>query len=175
MIRRELMADCARCAALCCVAPSFEASAEFAFDKPAGAPCPYLTPECRCAVHAERLVRGLVGCTVYECHGAGQRVSRAFAGAPSSHPQRDRAFLRVRPLHELMWLLSAAHPLCPASEPALRAELEGALAELDALVERLLHTELDTRAHEAHARGLLLRVGHALGGRRGLRVMRDAG
>ena len=36
--RDSLRADCERCIALCCVAPSFTASADFAIDKPAGVP-----------------------------------------------------------------------------------------------------------------------------------------
>ena len=36
--RALLHADCARCAALCCVLPPFAASADFAIDKPAGRP-----------------------------------------------------------------------------------------------------------------------------------------
>ncbi|HEY6597232.1 MAG TPA: pentapeptide repeat-containing protein, partial [Asanoa sp.] len=38
--RAELRADCTRCVGLCCVAPAFSASADFAIDKPAGRPCP---------------------------------------------------------------------------------------------------------------------------------------
>ena len=40
--RHALRADCSRCEALCCVAPAFAASADFAIDKPAGVPCPRL-------------------------------------------------------------------------------------------------------------------------------------
>ena len=39
--RARLRADCARCAGLCCVAPAFAASADFAIDKPAGHACPH--------------------------------------------------------------------------------------------------------------------------------------
>ena len=35
----ELRADCSRCVGLCCVAPAFARSADFAVDKPAGTPC----------------------------------------------------------------------------------------------------------------------------------------
>ena len=40
--RRDLTADCSRCAGLCCVLPAFAASADFAVDKPAGTPCRHL-------------------------------------------------------------------------------------------------------------------------------------
>ena len=40
--RSDLRADCERCVGLCCVAPAFSASADFAIDKAAGRPCPNL-------------------------------------------------------------------------------------------------------------------------------------
>ena len=49
--REELRADCARCVALCCVAPEFTASADFAINKPAGQPCPNLRADFGCSVH----------------------------------------------------------------------------------------------------------------------------
>ncbi|HEY3438708.1 MAG TPA: pentapeptide repeat-containing protein, partial [Actinotalea sp.] len=36
----ELVADCSRCAGLCCVVPAFVRSADFAITKPAQTPCP---------------------------------------------------------------------------------------------------------------------------------------
>ena len=52
--RAHLRADCSRCAGLCCVAPPFAASADFAFDKPAGQPCRHLRADFRCVSSAER-------------------------------------------------------------------------------------------------------------------------
>jgi len=48
---RVLHADCSRCFALCCVAPAFERSSDFAIDKPAGRPCPHLQADSRCGIH----------------------------------------------------------------------------------------------------------------------------
>ena len=86
----ELRADCTRCFALCCVAPAFAASADFALDKPAGQPCPNLQQDLRCGIHAELRPRGFPGCTAYDCFGAGQQVSqvtfggRDWRGAPAT-------------------------------------------------------------------------------------------
>jgi hypothetical protein len=171
MLRSNLVADCARCAALCCVAPSFERSEDFSFTKPAGEPCRYLAPDCRCSIHHERLVRGLPGCTVYECHGAGPYVTRAFESVPGDEAARNAAFLRVRAVHELLWLTAGALELCPAHETELRAELEQQAEALEALAARLLREERDTGAHAAATHALLRRVGAALGGRRSLRVL----
>ena len=51
--RAGLRADCSRCTGLCCVAPAFAASADFALDKPAGRACPHLQGDSRCGIHAD--------------------------------------------------------------------------------------------------------------------------
>ena len=78
----ELQADCAQCFGLCCVALPFAASADFAIDKAAGSPCRNLRTDYRCGIHTELRQRGFNGCTVYDCFGAGQKVSQVtFGGA----------------------------------------------------------------------------------------------
>ncbi len=152
--RPGLRADCARCAALCCVAPAFAASADFAIDKAAGRPCPNLAADLRCGIHAQLRERGFAGCTAYDCFGAGQRVTQeTFGGldwrdAPHEAPRMFAAPPVVRHLHELLWLLEdaldrpAASPVHPELEVARgRVErLAGAgpdeLATLDAADER---------------------------------------
>jgi hypothetical protein len=159
---------------MCCVAPSFSTSADFAFDKPAGVRCPNLQSDCGCAIYGEREVSGFAGCALYDCYGAGQRVTRAF---PESHgeaaePERSRAFLLLRELHELLWLLTEAAKVCPPAHVELRGELARAVASLDASASE--PTALSERAretHQTHGRALLLRVGEALGGRRAQRAL----
>jgi uncharacterized protein YjbI with pentapeptide repeats len=75
-----LRADCERCFGLCCVAPAFSASADFAIDKDAGCPCPNLQADFRCAIHDRLRQRGFAGCTVYDCFGAGQKVAQVTFG-----------------------------------------------------------------------------------------------
>lgn len=139
-----LRADCARCAALCCVAFAFDRSVLFAFDKPAGVPCPNLDRCDRCRVHERLDAEGLSGCRAYDCAGAGQRVTAMFAG----HSWRDdaatqrqmlEAFAVMREVCELLSLLNAARALrLPAP---LRAEclalLRGFEAEARWTFERL--------------------------------------
>ncbi len=60
-VRARLRADCTRCAGLCCVAPAFAASADFAIDKPAGRPCPHLGDDFRCGIHEHLDQRGFHG------------------------------------------------------------------------------------------------------------------
>ena len=97
---------------MCCVATSFDASEDFAFDKPAGTACRYVRPDCRCAIHDQLVERGFGGCAIYDCYGAGPRVTRAFAGRRGCDRARNEAFLILRVVHELLWLLTQAARRC---------------------------------------------------------------
>src|SRR4051812_40788102 len=125
---RELRADCSRCSGLCCVAPAFARSADFALDKPAGTPCPNLRQDHRCGIHAELADRGFRGCTVYDCFGAGQRLTQeTFGGADRRRaPEMLTVFEVVRALHELLWYVRAALELTAARpvHDALRAAFD---------------------------------------------------
>lgn len=123
MTQVTLRADCARCAALCCVAFAFDRSEQFAVDKAAGEVCLHLTTCAACGIHAERARRGFSGCVRYDCLGAGQRVVQELFGGASWQDQPDllqpmlRAFAVVRRAHEVLVLLEAAKRL-----PLARAE-----------------------------------------------------
>ncbi|MEU4658208.1 pentapeptide repeat-containing protein [Streptomyces sp. NPDC023723] len=113
----DLRGDCARCFGLCCVALPFAASADFAFDKEAGRPCQNLAADHRCTIHDRLRQRGFTGCTVYDCFGAGQRVSQAVFGAADRRTAAmTEVFPLVRQLHELLWYLTEALTL-PAARP----------------------------------------------------------
>lgn len=139
----ELRADCARCFGLCCVAPAFARSADFALDKPAGQPCVNLLADHRCGIHDSLRERGFPGCTVYDCFGAGQRVAASYGrdwrAAPETAPEMFAAFERMRDLHELLWYLTDA--LARPATAALHDGLRAAIAD----TERLATTE-PTRA-----------------------------
>jgi Pentapeptide repeats (8 copies) len=112
--RADLRADCARCVGLCCVALPFARSTDFAFDKPAGMPCPHLTGDDRCEVHARLRGEGFPGCEVFDCFGAGQRVvhvafgGRSWRDGPDIAGQMFDAFGRLRAVHEMRWYLADA-------------------------------------------------------------------
>jgi len=133
--RSSLRADCARCVGLCCVAPAFSASADFAIDKAAGQPCPNLRPDFRCGIHAHLRQRGFPGCAAYDCFGAGQKVAQVTFGgedwrqAPGIAAQMFRVFTIMRQLHELLWLLGEALAL-PAAGP-LHTELDQAFEDTE--------------------------------------------
>ncbi|WP_328347162.1 pentapeptide repeat-containing protein [Micromonospora sp. NBC_00421] len=131
----ELRGDCARCVGLCCVAPAFAASADFAQHKPAGRPCPNLRTDSRCGIHDELRDRGYPGCVVFDCFGAGQRVSqvtypgRDWRDDPATAAGMFAAFAVARPLHELLWYLTEALALTPAGP--LRDQLRAARDDTD--------------------------------------------
>jgi uncharacterized protein YjbI with pentapeptide repeats len=162
--RRALRADCARCFGLCCVAPAFAASSDFAIDKPAGQACPHLQAGFRCAIHPRLRQLGFPGCTVYDCFGAGQRVSQVTFGgrdwrsAPHTAQQMFDAFAIMRQLHELLWYLGEAREL-GAARP-LHAAIGDACDAIERLT-RLGPDELlgvDAAAHRRTAGDLLGRA-----------------
>lgn len=161
---RDLRADCARCLGLCCVAPTFAVSADFAINKKAGKPCPNLQVDFRCGIHTQLRQKGFRGCAVYDCFGAGQKVSQVTFGGKdwrqASHTaaQMFRVFSVMRSLHELLWYLTEALTLLAAAP--LYDEIQHALAE----TERLTHgnadelAQLDMAAHGREVNRLLLRA-----------------
>ncbi|MEJ8661922.1 pentapeptide repeat-containing protein [Streptomyces sp. MS1.AVA.4] len=132
-----LRADCGSCFGLCCVALPFSASADFAVGKPAGQPCGNLCTDFRCGIHDRLAERGFTGCTVYDCFGAGQKVSRVTFGgrswreAPGSARQMFDVFPVMRQLHELLRYLTEALSLS-AARP-MNTELRRLLDETEAL------------------------------------------
>lgn len=162
--RRDLRADCEQCFALCCVAPAFSASVDFALNKNAGQACPNLQANFRCGIHARLRQQGFRGCTVYDCFGAGQKVSQViFNGqdwrqAPQNAGKMFAVFPIMRNLHELLWYLSEALTLQPTH--SLHQELSHALKETEFLThnspEALI--KLDVAAHRQEINNLLLRT-----------------
>ncbi|WP_433089697.1 pentapeptide repeat-containing protein [Dactylosporangium sp. CA-052675] len=148
----ELRADCSKCFGLCCVAPAFSRSSDFAIDKPAGHACPNLGEDFRCGIHTRLRDRGFTGCTVYDCFGAGQHVAQVVAAGrdwradPASAPRMFEVFGAVRILHELLWYLTEARSL-PRAAP-LAEELDDALSSTRSL--RDAAQELTPEVAERH-------------------------
>jgi uncharacterized protein YjbI with pentapeptide repeats len=162
--RVDLRADCSRCFGLCCVALPFGASADFAIDKAAGEPCPHLEADHRCGIHDRLRDVGFRGCGVFDCFGAGQKVSqetfggRSWRDDPGIARQMFEVFPVMRQLHEVLWYLVEALSLPGAS--TVRADLE----RLRGDVEDATHDDpgslaaRDVAAFRARARPLLTRV-----------------
>ena len=93
------------------MAPTFQVSSDFPISKPAGVPCPHLASDDRCGVHDRLRPLGFVGCTVYDCLGAGQRITESYDGRswrddPETAEQMFRELGVLRDLHELLWYLA---------------------------------------------------------------------
>ncbi|MGW6274382.1 pentapeptide repeat-containing protein [Streptomyces sp. NPDC055060] len=162
--RQDLRADCGSCFGLCCVALTFAKSADFPVDKAAGTPCTNLRQDFRCGIHQKLRSTGYSGCTVYDCFGAGQKVSQVTYGGtdwrqdPDSARQMFDVFPVMRQLHELLWYLTEALTL-PQTRP-IRAELRRALDRTEHLTQGApaAVAATDVAAHREDVNVLLLRT-----------------
>ena len=126
---RRLRAAASGCAVSPCPSPPPPTSRS---TRQAGKPCPNLRDDHRCGIHARLRHKGFTGCTVYDCFGAGQKVSQVTFGGQDwrTGPAQDArrmfdVFPVVRQLHELLWYLTEALTL-PAARP-VHADLRRAL------------------------------------------------
>ena len=160
----ELKPDCERCCGLCCVAPAFSASADFAIDKPSGRPCPHLSMGFRCSIHDRLRAEGFRGCVAYDCFGAGQKVTQlTFGGqdwrrSPQLAKQMFDVFGVMRQLHALLVYLREAAQLRPARP--LDDELRRKLEELEGYSRQSpdVLMGIDVASQKAEVNELLLRV-----------------
>ncbi|MEK5163927.1 pentapeptide repeat-containing protein [Paenibacillus sp. FSL R5-0527] len=162
--RADLQADCEHCFGLCCVALPYAASVDFAADKAAGQPCSNLRDDFRCGVHDSLRQRGYRGCTVYDCFGAGQKISQVTFGgiswreAPESAALMYELFPVMWQLHELLWYLDEALALEPAG--SLHERLRMAYDDTERLT-RLSPAELqqaDAGEQRVKVNALLLEI-----------------
>ncbi|MEP7369752.1 MAG: pentapeptide repeat-containing protein [Dermatophilaceae bacterium] len=160
----SLHADCDSCFGLCCVVPAFTVSSDFAITKKAGHACPNLAEDFGCGIHPRLREEGFAGCTVYDCFGAGQKVSQVTFGgkdwrrAPVVARAMFEVFPVVRALHELLWYLTEALTLLPTG--SLHAELRLALERTQGLtsLDPDALSALDVGAHRAAVNVLLQRT-----------------
>jgi uncharacterized protein YjbI with pentapeptide repeats len=163
--REDLRADCGNCFGLCCVALPFARSADFAVDKPAGKPCGNLDADFRCGIHARLRQEGYQGCTVFDCFGAGQKVSRLTYGgqdwrqAPGTAREMFEVFPVMRQLHELLWYVAEGLDLAVARP--VHQQLRRARTRLEDLTrgDAAALLQLDVNALRGEVNVLLLRVG----------------
>ncbi|WP_409300042.1 pentapeptide repeat-containing protein [Peribacillus sp. SCS-155] len=160
----HIKADCEKCFALCCVALPYARSADFAFDKDSGIPCPKLQSNNRCGIHKNLRKSGFQGCSAYECFGAGQKVSQftyegnSWRDNPEIAAEMFEVFPIMQQLHEMLYYLNEAVMLKEALP--IYSQLQMALNETEFLTEltpaALLNT--DVPAHRAKVSGLLLQT-----------------
>ncbi|WP_433166723.1 pentapeptide repeat-containing protein [Kribbella sp. CA-247076] len=160
--RTDLRADCSRCFGLCCVALAFSKSADFAIDKSAGEPCPNLDDGFRCTIHSTLRPAGFQGCTVYDCFGAGQEISRRAGTSWREQPGQEMfaALPILRQLHELLWYLTEA-----LEHKAFEDELTAAIARVEEVSRTADLTAVDVMAERAAVNELLLQTSRLVRGK----------
>lgn len=163
-IHNQLRADCENCFGLCCIALPYAKSADFAFDKDGGTPCSNLQSDYRCGIHESLRAKGYKGCTVYECFGAGQKVSQLtydgndWRNNPASAKEMFEVFPIMQQLHEMLCYLNEALNLEDAQP--LHQELQAAFEDTEYLTKQSPKSimDLNVPAHRTIVNDLLLRT-----------------
>jgi uncharacterized protein YjbI with pentapeptide repeats len=161
-ILNKFGADCENCFGLCCIALPFAKSADFEFDKDRGTPCPNLQLDYRCGIHKNLRKNGFRGCTVYECYGAGQKVSQfTYDGKDwRDNPELAKEMFDVFPimqqLHEMLYYLNEALSIEDAKP--IYKDLKIALEETEYLTNLSSKSiiDLNVPAHRVIVNDLLL-------------------
>ncbi|MDA5093944.1 hypothetical protein O2N63_07570 [Aliiroseovarius sp. KMU-50] len=132
-----LTADCNACMGICCVAPSFEKSAEFALTKPALTPCPHLNDKDRCKIYRNLDWHGFSACAKFDCKGAGQYLTqvvypgKSWRDNPELKAAMAESYRRLRRVHDMLeiFTLAEALPLDEDQETARQAALSSLTPE----------------------------------------------
>jgi len=161
---KRFSADCENCFGLCCVALPYAKSADFALDKDGGTSCSNLQSDYRCGIHNNLRSKGFRGCAVYECFGAGQKVSQVTYDGNEwrDHPEVAKEMFKVFPimqqLHEMLYYLNEALSL-EETQPIYQ-DLQAALEETEHLTRLSPQSimELNVPVQRAIINDLLLRT-----------------
>ncbi|MEH7884221.1 pentapeptide repeat-containing protein [Bacillus sp. JJ1609] len=161
---KDLRADCTNCFGLCCVALPYAKSADFAFDKDGGTPCQNLQNDYSCSIHKNLRSNGFNGCTVYECFGAGQKVSQVTYRGKDwrensvSAKEMFDVFPIMQQLHEMLCYLHEALSFKEAKP--FHNDLLSAFEKTEILTNQDSSAilSLDIPAHRAIVNDLLLQI-----------------
>ncbi len=123
-----------------------------------------LGEDLRCGIHARLRERGFPGCTVFDCFGAGQRITQGTFGGRSWREEPGLAAAQfgvlavMRQLHEMLWYLTevAARPETAPLHGEVRAVSERTEGLAGSSAEVLIG--FDLAAHRAEVWELLQRV-----------------
>ncbi|WP_000230071.1 pentapeptide repeat-containing protein [Bacillus cereus] len=160
----DLRADCEKCFGLCCVALPFAASADFAVNKDGGKPCSNLQSDFRCGIHKNLRKKGFKGCTVFECFGAGQKVSQVIFEGIDWRENQEHAkkmydvFPIMHQLHEMLWYLNEA--LALKATRSIHKEIRAAIEETERLsyFSPDLLIDVNVPLHRVYVNELLLKT-----------------
>ncbi|MGQ3481545.1 pentapeptide repeat-containing protein [Paenibacillus sp. TY11] len=157
-------ADCEKCFGLCCVALPYAKSADFAFNKDGGTPCQNLNVDYRCGIHKNLRTNGLRGCTVYDCFGAGQKISqvtyngKSWRDNPAIAEEMFKIFPIMQQLYEMLYYLNEALSL--EEVQPIYTDLQEAMAKTEQLTDQDPKSLIDLHVptHRALVNDLLLQT-----------------
>lgn len=160
----DLKIDCKNCFGFCCVALFFSKSDGFPNDKDAGTPCKNLNNDFSCKIHNSLRDKGLKGCTIYDCFGAGQKVAQITYGGKDWIEDKNlskemfEVFLVVRNLHEMLWYLNGA--LVYKYTTSIQDDIVKVIKETDSLTKLSAKDliNLDIDSHRQKVNSLLLKA-----------------
>jgi uncharacterized protein YjbI with pentapeptide repeats len=163
-IQNRFSADCEKCFGLCCVALPYAKSADFAFNKDGGTPCRNLQADYRCGIHKDLRNNGFRGCTVYECFGAGQKISQVtyngedWRDNPTIAKEMFDVFPIMQQLHEMLYYLNEALSLDDAQP--INKDLKKLVAETERLTRQDPKSLLDLHVptHRGFVNDLILQT-----------------
>jgi len=127
-LESALRIDCDKCSGICCVALYCMKTDGFPENKEAGVPCKHLMRNFHCDMYSDLADKNMKGCLVYDCFGAGQKVTQ------SCYPDEDwqknsektneifQVFLIVFQLHQMAWYLLEALTL--AADEHLESDID---------------------------------------------------
>lgn len=164
MEKNLLKSDCEKCFGLCCVALPYGKSADFAMEKEGGTPCHHLQSDFCCDIHKDLRRNGFKGCTVFECFGAGQKVSQItyhgqdWREEPTVAKEMFAVFPVMQQLHEMLLYLYEARNL--GATKSIHQDLQEALDETEHLTNLSPKSilGLDIHMHRTKINELLLQV-----------------
>ena len=163
-------ADCEKCFGLCCVALPYAKSADFAFNKDGGTPCHHLNADYRCGIHKSLRNNGLRGCTVYDCFGAGQKISqvvyngKSWRDDPAIAEEMFNLFPIMQQLYEMLYYLNEALSL--QETHSIYTELQEAMAKTEQLTDQDPKSLIDLHVptHRALVNDLLVQTSELVRG-----------
>lgn len=126
----ELRSDCSSCFGLCCVLLPFSRESGFGVSKGGGTPCHHLTSDDACGIHTTLRSDGWPGCTVFECFGAGQRVSQVTYGGVSWREHDNLGEMAA-----VLSVMRLVHEMLAHLSEVVRRGISAARTSIDRLVE----------------------------------------
>lgn len=103
----SLKIECSECLGICCTALCFSKVDGFYEDKQVGQSCSNLDYQHRCKIYQELLLKNSKGCKVYDCFGAGQRVTKMYLDSPVDQ-EVCQVYLAMYRLYQMLWYLLQA-------------------------------------------------------------------